>query len=207
MKERPGVMLYFENRECVDALPDEDAGKLMKAILSYAQTGENPQFEGVLNLVWLLLRPIIDRDGERYHTLSIQRAYASYCREQEKNGAAKIPYEEFRSSKSSDDVFRYPTTTTTPTTTTSTSTAATTAPTADVPTSVFTSTDRINHLGAHGKVLLTNKDYFELMNEYGAPALSDLMWKAETLAEQRGYDTDTMDWPNFLRHCRNKGIV
>lgn len=221
MKERPGVMLYFENRECIEALSDDEAGKLMKATLQYAQTGENPQFEGVLNLVWLLLRPVIDRDAQRYRTQCLTKTYAVYCREQDKKGEDRLSFDDWCLSNGSGDTFCYPTTTTatttTPTTTptTSTATATTTsstaataaAPTVDAAPSVFTSTDQVNRLGAHGKVLLTNKDFFTLRDEYGQAEMIDLAWKAEALAEQRGYDTDTLNWPDFLRYCHQSGRI
>lgn len=208
MKEQPGVMLYFENRECIEALSDADAGRLTKAILQYAQTGKRPQFEGVLHIVWLVLKPVIDRDAGRYLRLCQQKAYAVYCREQDKTGDPRLTYDEWCASETSSDPSRYPTTTTTTNTATTTTatantTTTTTANTAAAPT-LFESTDKINRLGANGRVILTNKDFFELRDEFGQERFFDLVWKAESFAMERGYDPDTLNWPKFLRHFSTK---
>lgn len=221
MKERPGVMLYFENRDCIDALSDADAGQLVKATLRYAQTGERPQFEGLLNIVWLLLRPIIDRDAERYRYQCLTKTYAVYCRTQDKKGEERLSFDDWCLSNETSDTLCYPTTTTTTNTTSNTTTATTpdTTPTANTTTastaaatadeapSVFTSTEKINHLGLHRTVVLTNKDYFELQNKYGQQTFLLLIEEAERRALERGYDPDTLDWPKFIQFCHENGGI
>ena len=133
MKERPGMMLYFDNKDCIDALTDAEAGRLMKGLLAYACDGTLPRFDGALKLVWLMFKPKLDLDAERYFRHCRQKSYAVYCREQDKRKLPKLSFDEWLSEDSaSDDIGCYPTTTATPKTNTTLSTAATASPTAAV---------------------------------------------------------------------------
>ena len=115
MKERPGMMLYFENRACIDALSDAEAGKLIKGLLRYACDGTVPQFDGVLRLVWLMFQPKLDYDAARYDHLCRQKMYAVYCREQEKSNQIKLTFTDWlKYTFASNDTERYPTATPTP---------------------------------------------------------------------------------------------
>lgn len=50
----------------ISELTDEEAGKLFKALLNYAGQGEEPELEGSLYAVFLIIRNQIDRDAEKY---------------------------------------------------------------------------------------------------------------------------------------------
>ena len=41
---KPGVMIYFNDARVVDKLTDQEAGKLFRGILQYAERGEIPDF-------------------------------------------------------------------------------------------------------------------------------------------------------------------
>lgn len=65
--KRPGVMLYFDDiKPAINRMDDEQCGRLLRAIVSYAETGEKPEIDGMEGLVFDMLIPKIDRDGERY---------------------------------------------------------------------------------------------------------------------------------------------
>lgn len=202
MKERPGVMMYFTNRPCFDALPDADAGKLLKGFLSYAETGTLPALNGTLQLLFLLLKPSVDADAQRYERHCTQKRYAAYCREQNKLSLPKLPYEEWLLSA---DIDPYPNTETNTepvsvpasdadTETKSTSLSAAEANKAQAPA-------KLGHHGKNRTIRLTDADYLDLMNEMGVSELCDTMLYAEPKAQELGYDAETLDWKAFLRKC------
>lgn len=116
-KQRPGVVLYFDTLcPALARLTNEQAGALLRGIVDYAQTGAIPELDPMPGMAFDLLRPGIDRDGERYFEQIEQRRYAVYCREAKKRGADPISFENWQR-MISDDIGRYPTTTPTSTST------------------------------------------------------------------------------------------
>lgn len=98
--KRPGVMLYFDDiKPAINRMDDEQCGRLLRAIVSYAETGEKPEIDGVEGLVFDMLTPKIDRDGERYEENREQRQYAVYVRERKRAGEAYLPISEWRLSR------------------------------------------------------------------------------------------------------------
>ncbi len=76
MKKRDSFVLYTSQRDAVQALSDEDAGRLFKAIYSY-QLGEGePALAPMPNLVFLMMRPIFDRDALKWEETARKRAEA-----------------------------------------------------------------------------------------------------------------------------------
>ena len=127
-KQRPGVVLYFDTLcPALSRLTNEQAGALLRGIVDYAQTGAIPELDPMPGMAFDLLRPGIDRDGERYFEQIDQRRYAVYCREVKKRGADPISFENWQR-MISDDIGRYPTTTTTTTPNPTTTPATTTTP-------------------------------------------------------------------------------
>ncbi len=113
-KTRPGVMLYFDTLcPALARLSNEQNGMLLRGIVDYAQTGTIPELDGMTGMAFDLLRPSIDRDGERYAEAVDQRRYAVYCREAKKHGEEPMSFEEWQRVLSSDNG-SYPTTTSTP---------------------------------------------------------------------------------------------
>lgn len=96
-KERPGVMLYFEDiRPAINRLDPGQSGALLRSILDYAQYGEAPELDPMTSLVFEMLVPKIDRDAERYEENREQRQYAVYVREKKKNGESCLSFAEWR---------------------------------------------------------------------------------------------------------------
>ena len=71
-KEKPGVMLYFELRPVLRRLSTEQCGKLLRAIMDYAQDGIAPDFGEDT-----ALEARIDADTERYYMMSQARQEAA----------------------------------------------------------------------------------------------------------------------------------
>ena len=65
-KNKDTVLLFMEIRDSIDFLTDEDAGRLFKAILAYAEEGVIPDFQGPLMSVFSLVKSQIDRGEEAY---------------------------------------------------------------------------------------------------------------------------------------------
>lgn len=136
---KPGVMIYFDMRESIQELTDDEKGRLLVAILEYGELGVIPEFTGILKAVWGFIRPKLDRDNRAYEDTVAKRKYAAYCKKQRKSEFPELPFDEWRSTMddscqhvNTHDNTCYPTTTVTPTinTTSSVSTSSTATPTA-----------------------------------------------------------------------------
>ena len=86
MKKPQAIQLYIDNLEELEALGSEQTGKLIVALLRYADKGETPDFSDdiTLRLVFNMLRRRIDRDFERYAQTCEKRRLAG-----KKGGAPK----------------------------------------------------------------------------------------------------------------------
>ena len=62
---RDTVLLFTSLKEPVDALTDEQAGQLFKAILAY-QSGEDVALDGLLKVVFLQIKQQLDYNNEKY---------------------------------------------------------------------------------------------------------------------------------------------
>lgn len=65
-KEPKGFVIYGDTEEVVNRLTDEEAGQLLKGLLSYFNSGKVPKFKGVLEFVFIPIRQQIDRDSDKY---------------------------------------------------------------------------------------------------------------------------------------------
>lgn len=92
---RPGIMVYFEILEAIRELPDRDKGKLFVAMLEYGQNGAPPKLKGALVAVWPFVRRMIDKDGNRYDDMKLQREYAAFCKKRKRIWMPKIPFDEW----------------------------------------------------------------------------------------------------------------
>ena len=67
MKEKPGVMLYFDRLPYLNRMTREQRGDLFLWIMEYAQYGVVPEVEDpMLGMAWDVVKPAIDLDTERY---------------------------------------------------------------------------------------------------------------------------------------------
>lgn len=63
---KDSFLLYTEQKEMIDKLSNEDAGKLIKAVYNYVATGETEELEGLLGIVFIPFKQSIDRNQEKY---------------------------------------------------------------------------------------------------------------------------------------------
>ncbi len=120
---RPGIILYFEILEPIRMLSDADKGRLLVAILEYGRDGVVPELEGPSGIVWSFVHPMIDKDGQRYDDMKLQREYAAFCKKRKRIWMPKIAFDDWivmtdnERERAVDPVAsRYPTTTTMTTT-------------------------------------------------------------------------------------------
>lgn len=124
MAERPGVMFYFDTMPAIKKMEPNDVYAIFMAGMEYGQFGVLPELDGVASIVWDLIKPKIDRDGETYQRKVLQQTWKGYIRHIE-NEADRPTFDEWYESiylpqlaTASQSKPNQPTTTTTPATTT-----------------------------------------------------------------------------------------
>lgn len=73
---KDSFVLYAEQEEVIKRLSDEQAGKLYKAIFEYNRTGEIPEMEYILELVFTPIRQQLDRSKENWEKTCQKRSEA-----------------------------------------------------------------------------------------------------------------------------------
>ena len=63
---KDSFILYTEQKEVIDKLSDEQAGKLIKAIYEYVETGQMPKLNALLEIVIIPFKQNIDRNANKY---------------------------------------------------------------------------------------------------------------------------------------------
>ena len=92
---RPGIMIYFDILEPIRMLSDADKGRLLVAMLEYGRDGTVPKLDGSLGIVWSFIHPLIDKDGQRYDEMKLQREYAAFCKKRKRIWMPKITFDEW----------------------------------------------------------------------------------------------------------------
>ena len=76
MSEKNGFILYTENREVFDNLPDSECAALIRGIFQYEDEGIEPQLEGSAKFVFMMLKHQLDRNREKYNKTREARSQA-----------------------------------------------------------------------------------------------------------------------------------
>lgn len=63
---KDSFILYQEHKEIFETLTDEEAGKLIKAIFEYEDTGKITQLDKSLKLAFIPIKNALDRNKEKY---------------------------------------------------------------------------------------------------------------------------------------------
>lgn len=72
---KKSFILYHDQKEIIDELDDEQAGKLFKAIYEYNVNKKNT-LDGVLKLVFISFKKTFDRDEEKWEDITAKRSEA-----------------------------------------------------------------------------------------------------------------------------------
>lgn len=80
MKKR--FVLYLDQKEIFEALTYEDAGRLIRAIFEFEETGVLPDLDGVLKFAFIPIKTALDANREKHEALCAKRkqAGAKECR-------------------------------------------------------------------------------------------------------------------------------
>ena len=75
-------MMYWEMFDVLESLMDGQAKTMLQAIRNYSQYGEAPNFTSdvLLSTLWMLVKPKIDADSDRYEKIRKQRTDAINAR-------------------------------------------------------------------------------------------------------------------------------
>ncbi len=76
MDEKKGFVLFDDQKEVVDKLTDEQAGKIFKAIYEYVETNEVPELDTLLDLVFTPFKTSIDRNQKKWLETKRKRSEA-----------------------------------------------------------------------------------------------------------------------------------
>ena len=95
MSEKPGIMVYFEMRNLLKLISDEDAGILFRAMLDFGAERIPPQLPDRLNVAWPLIKMHLESDDIRYYEVSNKRKYAVYVRWAKERGEEPLKYSEW----------------------------------------------------------------------------------------------------------------
>lgn len=74
MGGKRSFVLYFDIREPLELLSDEDRGRLFLALLDYAEHGKIPDLHGGAKMAFAFIRSAIDRDAAAWEDKRAKRA-------------------------------------------------------------------------------------------------------------------------------------
>ena len=81
--DKSSFLIYLDYQEQFDLLTDEEAGRLIKAIIKYEKTGEIPKLDGMLKMAFSFIKTQLDRDRKKWKEEKQKRSEAG------KRGMAK----------------------------------------------------------------------------------------------------------------------
>ena len=85
MTEKKGFVAFVEWKANTDILTDEQAGRLFRAVFSYAETGETPAFDDpTVAMAFGFIKKDIDRTNEKYEDIKRKRTEARLGKTQQK---------------------------------------------------------------------------------------------------------------------------
>lgn len=74
LQNKNSFILYLDNEAIFSALPNEDAGILIKAIFHYVHTGEFPTLTGILKFAFIPIQQSLHRDLLKWRNIKSLRA-------------------------------------------------------------------------------------------------------------------------------------
>lgn len=73
---KDSFILYTEQKEVVDKLTDEQAGKIFKAIYEYVETEKMPKLDSLLDIIIIPFKQSLDRSKEKWEEIKKKRSEA-----------------------------------------------------------------------------------------------------------------------------------
>ena len=63
---KESFIIHTDDSECIEALTDEQAGRLFKALMAYGKNGVMPELDGVELMAFMFMKKQLDKDNEKY---------------------------------------------------------------------------------------------------------------------------------------------
>lgn len=76
MQNKNSFVLYAEYRQHLDLLTDEECGRLFKAIMDFAATGNVPTLQGAERMAFSFIQAQMERDNQKYEETRKKRSEA-----------------------------------------------------------------------------------------------------------------------------------
>ena len=74
MVDKKSFLVFYDIKETLDELNDEQVGQLFRAMVDFEVNGDLPEFTGVLKMAWIPIRQTLTRAGAKYEeTLEARR--------------------------------------------------------------------------------------------------------------------------------------
>lgn len=73
---KDSFILYTEQKEIIDKLTDEQAGKLIKAIYQYVKDGIIPELDMLLEIAFIPIKQNLERNSEKWENIKQKRSEA-----------------------------------------------------------------------------------------------------------------------------------
>lgn len=75
-ESKKSFVLYYDYRDHLELLSDEERGRLLMALLDYAENGKKPALEGAALMAFSFIRAQMDRDAAKYAEIVQKRREA-----------------------------------------------------------------------------------------------------------------------------------
>lgn len=166
-KGQPGVLIFWELFDVLEALPGDDAKNMLSAIRGYIQRGAIPDFgdRQALTYLWLMIQPKLDADTERYEKTKEARSIAGRKGGLARSSNAKQMQASVANATFAKQIKPTTTTTTTPTTSASTTTTKKDCMSGKPPCEKRNSSTKHKY-GEYKNVLLTDEEFEKLKVEF-----------------------------------------
>lgn len=76
MAEKNSFVMYGDYKQHLDLLTYEQKGKLLDALMVYANSGDVPEEDGMVMMAFSFIKAQIDRDNEKFHETCKKRSQA-----------------------------------------------------------------------------------------------------------------------------------
>lgn len=68
--DKKSFLIYLDYEDHFNLLTDEQIGQLIRAIIHYEKTGEEPKLDGMLKMAFSFIKTQLDRDREKYNNIA-----------------------------------------------------------------------------------------------------------------------------------------
>ena len=203
MAAAKSFLVYLDYAKAVEWLSDEDAGKIFKALLAYADNREEPQLDGGLRAVFAMMQNQIDRDREKYEETCEKRRANGEKGGRPPKAKAQTENQEKPNGFSKKQTKHDTDTDTEKDTDTDTEKESVKEKAPDKPTRTR-SVSRTAR-GNYGWVKLSDEEYSRLSNELGEHELKRCIAYVDESAQSTNNKNGWRDWNLVIRKCSRDG--